>query len=65
MSGQLHRCGDCVHGEAHGFNYVSERNGWPVTVWFWCPLKKHHDVTRVCELYEQGENRMVYDDVDW
>lgn len=66
MSEYPNRCGDCAHGEAHGLNRVSEAHGWPVTVWFWCPVKKHHDVTRdACELYEEGETRRVYDDCDW
>ncbi len=59
------RCGDCAHGEAHGFSRLADRMGWPVTVWFWCPIKRHHDVAReACEEYEEGENRRVYDDCD-
>lgn len=66
MSSYGRRCGDCQHGEAHGLSHVAGRRGWPVTVSFWCPLKRHHDVAReACELYAEGENRRVYDDDDW
>lgn len=62
----VRRCGDCKHGEAHGFNREHIKRGWPMTIYFWCPLKKHHDVSRdACELYEEGENRRVYDGRDW
>jgi len=63
---ELKRCGDCAHGEAHGFSKVAEEHGWPVTVYFWCPVKKHHNVCReACDSYEFGETRRIYDDADW
>lgn len=59
----MRRCGDCKHGEAHGFHHDPKSVS---TIYFWCPLKKHHDVCRyACELYEEGENRRVYDGRDW
>ena len=34
----IHICKDCSNGEYHGFKpkYAS-------TVYFWCPINKHHD----------------------
>lgn len=59
-------CKDCANAELHGFSYLAERMRWPVTVSFYCPLKRHHDINReACELFEPGEAKKVYDDVDW
>ncbi len=58
-------CERCKHGERHGLSREAERNGWPVTVSFWCPIQRHHDITRtLCEDFERGVPRKVYDDKD-
>lgn len=65
MAELLQHCGDCVHGEAHGFSKYAEEHGYPVTIYFWCPMGKHHDPAHEpCEHYIEGENRRVYDDAD-
>lgn len=58
-------CANCGYGELHVFSKYAEEHGYPVTVYFWCPIGKHHDCTHIaCEFYEEGNNKHVYDDVD-
>ena len=58
-------CNNCKHGEYHGLSHLAERKGYPVTVYFWCPKKEHHDSNgKICELYGYGEPTRVYDDLD-
>lgn len=62
---ESHYCANCEHGELHGFSKYAEEHGYPVTIYFWCSMKKRHDSAYIaCELYEEGNNKRVYDDAD-
>lgn len=49
------RCKDCEYGEYHGFPLEGSPE-WEVgTIYFWCPIKKHHNSMQICcEHFEFG-----------
>ena len=58
-------CNNCIHGEYHGYSKLADEMNYPVTIWFWCPKKEHHDSNhRACELHNYGDPKKIYDDVD-
>ncbi len=48
-------CKDCSNGEVHGLP-PSDAPEWDVgSIYFWCPIGKHHDVYgRTCQSFERG-----------
>ncbi len=56
MSRDDRTCEHCSNGEYRGYPPKGSPS-WEVgTVYFWCPLKRHHDRNGIaCESYEVGE----------
>ena len=47
-------CKDCANGEYHGYPPEGSPE-WEVgTVYFWCPLEKHHDDSSHCNQFKAG-----------
>ena len=50
-------CKDCAHGQYRGYP-PKDAPEWDVgTVYFWCPVKGHHDQNASCNSFEHGEPR--------
>ena len=59
------KCDNCKHGEYHGYSKLADKMNYPVTIYFWCPKKEHHNSSKdACELHEYGEPMKIYDDMD-
>lgn len=57
-------CCNCKHCEAHGYPPEGVEK-IAFTVYLWCPLKDAHvNPYDTCELHEEGEPKIVRDDVD-
>ena len=56
----MERCKDCAKGQRRGFPPAGSPE-WEVgTIYFWCPIKEHHDCMReACPHFERGRNAMV------
>ena len=48
-------CANCTEGEYHGLP-PADAPAWEVgTVYFWCPIEKHHDQFRAaCDCFDLG-----------
>lgn len=49
-------CEHCSNGGYHGYR----RDGYPSTVYFWCPTMRTHSQREECESHIEGEP-MKYD----
>lgn len=60
MSSDVRLCESCSNGEYRGYPPKGSPS-WDVgTVYFWCPLMRHHDPHgRACESYEGGEPKQI------
>lgn len=52
-------CKDCAHGQFRGYP-PKDAPEWEVgTVYFWCPVHRHHDAESIsCTHYEPGGARI-------
>ncbi len=49
-------CGNCNHGQYHGFPVLDADSNSVGTIYFWCPIEQHHDPNKIaCSEFIEGD----------
>ena len=63
----MKRCKFCINGEYHGYCAIASSDCSVSTVYFWCPVKQHHDQNKEacdkvicgpCKTFDKFDNQI-------